>query len=601
MPDETPTPDPDRREDVAALFRATEPPLREDLRSRTHEVAARLFRLDERGPLQPGDLLGAYRVVRLLGLGGQAHVYEAEHRQIGRRVALKVPRPEVAERLLTEARLAAKLDHPHVVRVEDVGEAQGPHGELAYLVMELCPEGTLDEVLREHPDGLPLPLVSEVAGAVLSALGAAHAAGIVHRDVKPGNVLYDAQGRAKLSDLGIGTLATAGATLQHSIERSRQTLGAIGTPAYMAPEQEDPARLGGAPIDGRADLYSFGKLLYACLTGASPSTVRPPSRARRGLEPAWDDLVFRLLETRREDRPREAAEVLGEVEALCEPARVAAHVRAQLPASEQALALASLLGEDAADAAPAPAAPAAPAEPAPANPAPAEPAPAEPAIVVRPRAPASEPVRVIVGGAHPHLPPGKPAMVLFSSWAAFLLCLGAVLFLRASGLLGGRLFREDVLEMRWLALASGLSAVLLGWLASIDDRSRVGLGLGTALLFALPLGVWQPALATLRVLGALPASAQHFVGLVQAATLASLVLGVVLGFGLGARARGQRPLPPPDWMRAAAAPPPPPPPLPPEGGCGGCARVLGCGLVLLLLFATLICLGVVLGMIVLFH
>jgi len=312
-----------RRRDVERLLSADALPMSDRLREEARGTAERLFAASKHAPLRPGDRLGAYRVGRLLGLGGQAFVYEATHEALGRRVALKVPRPEVAERVLQEARLTASLEHPNVVRVEDVGSAEvaagstpGDGAEVPFLVMELCSGGSLDQLLERYPRGLPVPEVRRIATAVLEALSWAHARGVVHRDVKPANVLFDGQGTPKLADLGIGTQATAAVDLVHSVSLTNATDGPAGTPLYVAPEQEDPRRLSGAAVDGRADLFSFGKMLFVLLTGASPRTIRPPSRLRTELSPAWDDLVFRLVEEDRARRHASAGEVLAALRAI---------------------------------------------------------------------------------------------------------------------------------------------------------------------------------------------------------------------------------------------------------------------------------------------
>jgi serine/threonine protein kinase len=299
-----------RRPDVSRLFSQTAASMGQALQDETRRVAERVFfsateaGSDDRGPVGPGDQLGPYRIERLLGLGGQAYVYEATHLHLGRSVALKVPRREVAERLLNEGRLAASLQHPRIARVEDVAEANGT----PYLVMEHCRGGSLDEQLELHPEGLPLPEVQRIGAAVLEALEFAHSKGIVHRDVKPANVLFDAHGQVKLGDLGTGTVAMTGAPLVHSVEVSGP-LGAeiAGTPLYMSPEQENPQLLAGGSLDGRSDLFSFGKMVFLLLTGSSPRTIRPPSRLRRGLDPSWDEFLFRLLEEDREERFPDAA------------------------------------------------------------------------------------------------------------------------------------------------------------------------------------------------------------------------------------------------------------------------------------------------------
>src|SRR5581483_8622194 len=191
-----------------------------------------------------------------------------------RKVAYKVPRRDVGDRLAREAKLVARLVHRSIVQVVDLS-LEGP---LPFLVLELCPGGSLEERLEAaSPDGLPLDPVFAVATSVLEALAFAHGQGVIHRDIKPANILFDAEDRAKVADFGIGTLAAGGDELSLSHEASKQSLLA-GTPLYLAPEQENPALREGGALDGRADLFSFGKVLFQMLTGASPRTIRPPSR-----------------------------------------------------------------------------------------------------------------------------------------------------------------------------------------------------------------------------------------------------------------------------------------------------------------------------------
>ncbi len=303
----------ERSERVSSLFGAIASETPTSVRERAADLAERFVRDSERLPLAEGDGAGPYEIIDVLGSGGQAVVYRAKHRQLGRQVALKVPRREVAERLLKEAKLAAGLEHAAIARVEDVQL----DGEVPYMVMELCEGGSLETLLEKHRDGLPIARVVEISRAVLAALQTAHAAGIVHRDVKPANILFDAHGKAKVGDFGIGTVATA-PEVSHSLEVSHATRLA-GTPLFMAPEQEDPSLREGARLDGRADLFAFGKVLFQMLTGASPRTVRPPSRLRDDLPEPWDLFVFKLLEERPGDRFADAAEALeeiGQLEAL---------------------------------------------------------------------------------------------------------------------------------------------------------------------------------------------------------------------------------------------------------------------------------------------
>lgn len=514
-----------RRDDIAALFVASRLEMSEGLRAQTHEVASRVFGLagTPRGPLEPGDLLGPYRIERLVGLGGQAFVYEGIHTQIGRRVALKVPQADVAERLLNEARLAVKLDHPHIVRVEDVGEAPGPQGSIPYLVMEFLPGGNLAERLALAPAGLPLEEVSEISRAVLLALESAHESGVIHRDVKPGNVLFDGEGRAKLSDLGIGKLATGAADLAHSIERSQLTQGAIGTPAYMAPEQENPELLKGEPIDGRADLFSFGKLLFSCLTGASPTTIRPPSRLRPDLDSRWDELVFHCLEEERDRRPTTAREVLDQLEEI---------VAASAPTPEPV---------------------------------------APPQVYVRPKAPT--PIRPAAVVASPVRSLPRPAksqagFMVFASLAAFGLGL-AIVLLKSLG------------TTPFAALLGGYTAfnsLLLAWFARSERRSSVSVGIPGALLLAAPLIAWEPLLA-MSVARSDALAGLQVAGLAHGLGIATMVLGLVLGMALSVRANRQ------EAVLAAHRPRRLAPRAPSEStwsaGCLTCLQLGGCGVLLL--------------------
>ncbi|MFC1707829.1 serine/threonine-protein kinase [Planctomycetota bacterium] len=247
-----------------------------------------------------GERLGEYVVHSLLGRGGHALVYRAHHKD-GREVALKIPRPDVAHRVLKEARLLERLDHPRIVGLEHAE----PHGARPFVALELCEGGSLRDRLEGSAEGMPLDEVATVTEGVLEALVAAHAEGIVHRDIKPSNVLYAAQDYVKVCDFGIGTFALA-----DDLEASLVTGGTrfAGTPLYMAPEQQDPAV---GPIDGRTDLYALGKVLFTMLTGKPPRGFKPPSALRVGLHRSWDELVLRLTEERPADRFGSATEALA--------------------------------------------------------------------------------------------------------------------------------------------------------------------------------------------------------------------------------------------------------------------------------------------------
>jgi serine/threonine protein kinase/tetratricopeptide (TPR) repeat protein len=200
--------------------------------------------------------IAGYRVERELGRGGMATVYLAEQLSLGRLVALKVLHPQyagdpaVAQRFLREGRVAASLQHRHIVAVHDVGR----DGDRLYMALEYLPLGSIAALAGTMPEDAVLRCVCEIAGA----LDAAHRKGIVHRDVKPENILRHADGAFMLSDFGIAQIVDGG----HALTREGH---ALGTPAYMSPEQwRDDL------VDGRADLYSLGVVFHQMLTGETP-------------------------------------------------------------------------------------------------------------------------------------------------------------------------------------------------------------------------------------------------------------------------------------------------------------------------------------------
>jgi eukaryotic-like serine/threonine-protein kinase len=205
-------------------------------------------------------LADRYELAETLGAGGMARVVAAYDRLLHRRVAVKLVREELTadpasrERLLREARVAAGLQHPNTVAVHDVGEQDGQ----AYVVLELVEGGTLADRLREVGRLSPAE-VAAIGGAVLAALQAAHERGLVHRDVKPANVLLPAAGGVKLADFGIAKALDA---VTADLTATGQVLG---TPRYLAPEQ-----VAGKPATPASDLYSLGAVLYECLAGQPP-------------------------------------------------------------------------------------------------------------------------------------------------------------------------------------------------------------------------------------------------------------------------------------------------------------------------------------------
>src|SRR4051812_14927356 len=199
-----------------------------------------------------------YRVLRRLGGGGMADVYFAEQALLARRVVIKVLHahlgkdPEIAERFRREAEAAAQLCHPHICPILDYGDVDG----IVYTVMPYFEGGSLADKVPKH-GSVDMPLVAAAAAQVACGLDFAHRRGIVHRDVKPDNVLFDEDGNAIITDFGIAT-----ARFHVRLTASGR---AMGTPHYMSPEQAM-----GKLIDGRSDLYALGVVLYEALVGFPP-------------------------------------------------------------------------------------------------------------------------------------------------------------------------------------------------------------------------------------------------------------------------------------------------------------------------------------------
>ena len=214
----------------------------------------------------PGTTFAGYRVDAPVGRGGMGIVYRATDLSLGRPVALKLIAPELSEnerfraRFLREPRLAASLDHPNVIPIYEAGEHEGQ----LYLAMRFVEGSDLKTVLEREGKLTPDRTV-KVLGQVAGALDAAHRRALVHRDVKPANVLIDGEGHVYLTDFGI-TKQLGG--------DSTDTGRVVGTLDYLAPEQ-----IRGEPVDGRTDVYALGCLLYECLAGAPPSGA--PRRPRR--------------------------------------------------------------------------------------------------------------------------------------------------------------------------------------------------------------------------------------------------------------------------------------------------------------------------------
>jgi tRNA A-37 threonylcarbamoyl transferase component Bud32 len=274
-------------------------------------------------PLRPDELgrLGAFRVLRLIGQGAMGVVFGAEDTRLGRVVALKVMQPHLAsdakarERFLREARAMAALKNDHVVTVYEVGGAS----DLPFLAMEFL-EGEALDSFQKKVGRLPLAQVVRIGKETAHGLAAAHARGLVHRDVKPSNLWLEAPtGRVKILDFGLARL--------HSEARQVSQVGLIvGTPAFMAPEQ---AR--GETVDHRADLFSLGCVLYWLCTGQLPfkgtdvlSTLTalatehpvPPQAISVDVAPALSDLIMELLHKDPARRPASGQAVVDALAAI---------------------------------------------------------------------------------------------------------------------------------------------------------------------------------------------------------------------------------------------------------------------------------------------
>ncbi|WP_345676418.1 WD40 repeat domain-containing serine/threonine protein kinase [Yinghuangia aomiensis] len=279
---------------------------------------------------------GRYRLVGLLGEGGMGQVWEAQDETLDRPVAVKVVSllagggsrgDEARARFLREARITAKLQHPAIVTIHDLGETDTGTDKVPFLVMELVRGEGLDATLRRGP--VPLPDAARWGAHIADALTEAHDAGIMHRDIKPSNILITPSGTVKVLDFGIARAADPPVA---TADRLTQTGFIVGTPQYMAPEQ---AR--GFP-EPRSDLYALGCLLFELITGRLPFqapdavghltahlTEEPPapSSMAPGIPPAWDDLVLTLLRKAPDRRYPDASALAQALRRLDRPAEPA--------------------------------------------------------------------------------------------------------------------------------------------------------------------------------------------------------------------------------------------------------------------------------------
>ena len=254
---------------------------------------------------------GRYKIIRKLGSGGMANVYLAEDQELGRRVAIKILNERHAndeqfvDRFRREAKHAAGLSHPNIVAIYDRGEAEGTY----YIAMEYLDGRSLKELIVARGPA-PVHVAIDYARKILDALRFSHRNGIVHRDIKPHNVIVDAEGRVKVTDFGIARAGTSQMTEVGSI---------IGTAQYLSPEQAK-----GAPVDQTSDLYSVGIVLYELLTGKVPfsgdspveiamkhisAIPEPPSSIRPDIPEDLDLIVLRALGKTPEERYPSAEEM----------------------------------------------------------------------------------------------------------------------------------------------------------------------------------------------------------------------------------------------------------------------------------------------------
>ncbi|HVR42357.1 MAG TPA: protein kinase [Thermoanaerobaculia bacterium] len=299
-----------------------------------------------RMPLAPGTHLGAYEIVAPLGKGGMGEVYRAHDPRLRRDIALKVLPEEVASsservaRFEREARIVASLNHPNIVTLHSIEETAGTR----FLTMELIEGRTLADLVT--PGGLPLAQVLDLIIPLADALAAAHEKGVVHRDIKPTNVMVTHDGRVKVLDFGVAKLVTTGpgpertptGVMASPLSRTGELLGTV---PYMAPEQ-----VFGEAADARTDLFSLGILIFELVTGQRPfvgtsvwqaaaAIMREPppvlSRVRPDVPGELEGIVMRCLEKQPGDRFQTARDLANELHALTDTVE-----RGALPAAPSA-------------------------------------------------------------------------------------------------------------------------------------------------------------------------------------------------------------------------------------------------------------------------
>jgi len=291
---------------------------------------------DELGTLPPGAQIGSYRIIGVLGEGGMGRVYVAEHVKLGRRVAIKKLRPELASnptavaRFFAEARAVNRISHENIVEITDL--LQEPSGDSCIIMELLKGEDLAHRLLRKRV--LPLPRAFDIAAQVASALAAVHAAGMIHRDLKPDNIfLIERHGNpdfVKVLDFGVAKLTDPNDRSGFAVHTTAAGQ-IIGTPEYMSPEQAS-----GKAVDFRTDIYALGVIFYEMITGVLPfqgksfgelmikhmtAAVDLPALQPglpHGIQGGRDQLLLDLLAKDPNDRPRSMADVEARIRALLE-------------------------------------------------------------------------------------------------------------------------------------------------------------------------------------------------------------------------------------------------------------------------------------------
>jgi tRNA A-37 threonylcarbamoyl transferase component Bud32 len=286
--------------------------------------------------IQPGQMLGPYRIMNQIGKGGMANVYKAYQASVDRYVAIKVLPTQLAEskefaiRFHQEARIIAMLEHSHILPVFDYGETDG----IAYFVMRYLEAGTLKDKMES---GRPLPLneIDRIFTQLAEALSYAHSHGVVHRDLKPANALIDSFGNVFLTDFGIAKL------LESASPRLTQTDAVMGTPAYISPEQAQ-----GQTVDQRSDIYSLGIILYEMVTGSVPfiadtplavlfkhitDPLPLPSKVKPDVPEAIEKVILKALAKNPQDRFATASDFIEAWKSALEEARSARRLRETVP------------------------------------------------------------------------------------------------------------------------------------------------------------------------------------------------------------------------------------------------------------------------------